>query len=552
MECKACNGKMVEVIKNHFNCAHCGKFYKWDGKDLVPGGEADIYEKAMSLIPDLGHRDDYAALRLFEMLGSYSNSVFMAEKLRSNINKAELNEEIVETKRKDRIQLLKMIAAIGAVILVIVLIVNSIKKSIYEKNLAIYNECVAIYDAGDYEGAIQGFKKIKKFSNSEEYIKQANALIEERSIIYKKGIDYYEAELYSKALEEFGKIPVSYEKKDVYIEQCAAQLYDKAETLYKQDNLDDAKVILNDFPSNTESSIKAEGLLDKIDTELELRRKASEYDTAVKLFEEGNYSAAQKGFMSLGNYESTSTYKYLTDIGRVFYDEAMTAYNEGNYIGCAEVIGYIDSEEEWASYNMSLELLEKAKTAYRAPIEEEARRVCRVSGYSAMSSYIDGMICSLLDQSAAGNMKKLCEVKRVEMRTLTPFLQGTFGLGYEETAEDNFGGRWGFSYEGYMDIEDGGAWEVFYLGDDNFQTLTATVAVQMPWSSIGESRVGVIRIYGDDKLLFADTNITARCRPYPIEVNIAGIEELKIECYGDGNMGNTGIHVLLCEPMLIE
>ena len=35
-------------------------------------------------------------------------------------------------------------------------------------------------------------------------------------------------------------------------------------------------------------------------------------------------------------------------------------------------------------------------------------------------------------------------------------------------------------------------------------------------------------------------------------LRIDGVEEIKIEMYGDGNMGTTGIHVLLCEPMLVE
>lgn len=103
MVCRECSGRLTEVISGHFHCEYCGTFYKWDGKRLIPGGEADIYEAAVSYVPDFGHRDEYSALRLFDMLGAYSNSMEMAEKIRSNINKSEIQEKENKKSRRKRL-----------------------------------------------------------------------------------------------------------------------------------------------------------------------------------------------------------------------------------------------------------------------------------------------------------------------------------------------------------------------------------------------------------------------------------------------------------------
>lgn len=441
---------------------------------------------------------------------------------------------------------------LAIVILLVVGGIFSIKKSIQEEQMKQYNEAVALFDAGDYEQAKNKFTKIKSFSDSELYIEQADYLLEERKIIYNNAILYFEAAQYSKALEEFNKISVSYEKKDIYIEQCADQLYIEAEEYYKKENYEKAKNILCNFPDNTEVTIKAESLLSTIETELYEQRMSDEYDTAVRLYGEGDYMSAQRGFITLGDYKSSSTSAYLNEIGNIFYNQALEAYNTGDYRGCADIISNIDSVEEWSGYEMALDLLKNAKESFRDPVKNEAKRICRENGYSEMCAYIDSQVCILLTSEEASQLKIDCEVKRTEMRNLSPYMEGEFGLRHMETAEDTLGNIYGWCLEGHMDVEDGGAYEVYYLAENNYKVLTATVAVMKPWSSIDEQRVGIIRIYGDDRLLWADTSIKSRTKPYMIEVSVDGVKELKIEMYGDGNMGNTGIHVLLCEPMLIE
>lgn len=139
----------------------------------------------------------------------------------------------------------------------------------------------------------------------------------------------------------------------------------------------------------------------------------------------------------------------------------------------------------------------------------------------------------------------------VSMETLNPYASGEFGLGHEFSKEDTLGNTYAFAFHGYMDIEDGGAYEIFNI-QSKYKYLNATVAVAKPWHHVGEKCIGHIKIYGDDRLIWSDDNIKGTTKPYDIQVNIEGVEDLKIEMYGDGNLYNYGIHVLLCNPTLSE
>ena len=555
LHCLDCGGRLSTIIPNEniVKCEHCGLIYTIVGSELRPGGQAKIYDRAMRYL-NIENKDDYEALRLFESLGTYGNSIEMAEKIRAKIENDKREKEIQKNEKVVKKQKREMLALFLIFIVGNALIINKIRTGIYEKKLEKYNEAVALYESGDYENAILKFSKIRHFSNSEEYIDNAQAGIVEREKIYNNGVQYFEAGLYTKALSEFERIAIPYEEKDVYIEKCAANLYTQAESLYYEDNLDKARVILTDIPSNTETSVKAEGLLISIDDELEARRNKSTFESAVRLYEEGCLVESQRSFLTLTGYKSAETYMYLSEIGNSIYMDAMEAFNAGDYVKCNDYIDYIDEENEWVSYELSKELLENAKSAYSDSLKDEARNICRSDGYGSMCVFLDGKVCDLLTTTEADQLKMQCEVKSLEMRSLDVYQSAKYSLGHVESVDDNVGNHYLFAYEGYLDIEDGDCYETFYIpsGDYNFRTLTATVAVQKPRTSIDTRRVGVIRIYGDGRLLWSDTHIASTTKPYQIEVPVGGIEEVKIEMYGDGNLSSTGIHVLLCDPVLME
>ena len=78
--------------------------------------------------------------------------------------------------------------------------------------------------------------------------------------------------------------------------------------------------------------------------------------------------------------------------------------------------------------------------------------------------------------------------------------------------------------------------------------LTGTIAVDK--GSIGSKKIGFIKIYGDEVLLWEDTNIDALTEPYDISVNVSGVKHLKIVMCGQGKAWSSGICVMLCNPIL--
>lgn len=142
--------------------------------------------------------------------------------------------------------------------------------------------------------------------------------------------------------------------------------------------------------------------------------------------------------------------------------------------------------------------------------------------------------------------KILQEYIPVSLYEMEPFSFGDVDLGTDATREDTMGNVWNNVLYGYMGADDN-QYNLYNI-DGKYNTLKATVAVNK--KSKGTKKIGFIKIYGDNLLLWEDTNISSMTEPYEINVNISGVKHLKIAMCGPKySMGN-GMTVLLCDPVL--
>ena len=172
-----------------------------------------------------------------------------------------------------------------------------------------------------------------------------------------------------------------------------------------------------------------------------------------------------------------------------------------------------------------------------------------------MIEFVDSKKGNLLSDEGVERIKIECDVKIVELFSMDPYTSGTHKLSGYTSVEDTLGNVYSEALLGASNKD--GTWGVgecslTFSIDKQYTCLFATVAVRKNTSGISDTAIGIIRIYGDDRLLWSDENIRKDTKPYDIEVDITGVTDLKIEMYGDENMGTNGIHTLLCEPKLSE
>ena len=139
----------------------------------------------------------------------------------------------------------------------------------------------------------------------------------------------------------------------------------------------------------------------------------------------------------------------------------------------------------------------------------------------------------------------------VDLTSIEPYYEGAIQI-ERNGLTDIFGNKYQSGLRGYMSPGDPAKYDMdcFCVWDLNgqFKTLTATGIVRKQDKS---SRYeGSYKIYGDGKLLYSKDGIGSMTRPYEIMVDISGVTDLKIEMFGNGNMGTSGINSVLADIML--
>ena len=137
----------------------------------------------------------------------------------------------------------------------------------------------------------------------------------------------------------------------------------------------------------------------------------------------------------------------------------------------------------------------------------------------------------------------------VDLTSLTPYFEGVIDV-FTDGIRDTMGNTYRTGMRGYMSTSDSSRFDCFHIWDIGCQynTLTATGIIRE--EDKGSRCEGCYRIYGDGILLYERYNIGSTTKPYSIEVDITGVTDLKIEMYGEGNMGTGGMDSVLVDVML--
>ena len=137
----------------------------------------------------------------------------------------------------------------------------------------------------------------------------------------------------------------------------------------------------------------------------------------------------------------------------------------------------------------------------------------------------------------------------VDLTSLTPYFEGVIDV-FTDGIRDTMGNTYRTGMRGYMSTSDSSRFDCFHIWDIGCQynTLTATGIIRE--EDKGSRCEGCYRIYGDGILLYERSNIGSTTKPYSIEVDITGVTDLKIEMYGEGNMGTGGMDSVLVDVML--
>ena len=140
--------------------------------------------------------------------------------------------------------------------------------------------------------------------------------------------------------------------------------------------------------------------------------------------------------------------------------------------------------------------------------------------------------------------------RSIGLEELQPFADGGAGLNRSGTT-DNFGNAYSFALKGVAGSNDTDGWAKYYLGGQG-SYFTATVAAYANYyGGCSPESKGLIRIYGDGRLLWSNESVTIETHPFQIKVDISGVQDLQIEMRKGKPLGRYGVMPLLGNPVIL-
>ena len=274
-----------------------------------------------------------------------------------------------------------------------------------------------------------------------------------------------------------------------------------------------------------------------------------QYKAAEKEVKEGSYGDALQTLSSIDdewlNKHNVSSLRKKALKGFIEY-ESEAYFERKDY---EQLISLIVTNSEDVSDDEEInEFIDKVVSAYREQVINSADDTLRREGYDAASAIIDEAIAFL------GGDAELEEIKDnyapVNLAYIDPFYEGAVEI-FSDGITDNMGNSYESGIRGYMSPSDEGfeCYATWHL-DGKYDTMTAKGIVRQ--DDIGSDYTGSYIIYGDDKILYKRDNISSDTKPYDIKLNVSGIDLLKIEMFGDGNGGWSGINSVLVDLMLYK
>ena len=535
-KCNMCGGTTVYISSGIVKCEYCGRLYSTLNGELAAADPERLYSSAVSMSKSSNENTLKSAIETFEALGSYKDSSMLANSCRGMIAQsrveaeerrlaAERQEEIerierekraFEEKQKAKVKriVISAVSAVAVLTIAIGVISNSQKRSSYNKAMELYN-------MGQYEEARETFSDLGEYSDATTYVSAIDNFLTERESKYEKGVNYYEKGAYSECIVSLADISDYLDSAD-YIEKSVEAIYLQATEYYDAGEYENAKELLEKIPDSSSKNMDAELLLADIEEIIIEQTNAANYEQAKNSYDSGDYEAAQKLFMGLGNYEDSAT--YLSAIGTSYYKQAMDLFNQKQYVQCGDVLQHIDTTEEWTEYIMAIELKQNASNAYVDTIRVEAENICRSEGYTAMASYVDGLICNILDAEGANSLKEECTIEVSWLHEMSALVGDNDEFWDTCSTTDNMGNS--YKYEVHCGAESYSD-EITYALDEKYTILSGTLGLR---NADNDKKNGMwIEFYGDGKLIGESVHFVSGTRPYTFEIDVTGVTDLMVK-----------------------
>lgn len=197
-------------------------------------------------------------------------------------------------------------------------------------------------------------------------------------------------------------------------------------------------------------------------------------------------------------------------------------------------------------------LYDSAASSYREQVLENAEQAFSSTGYQS-AIYVINNGLSILPGDAILQAEKdyYLTFAPVDLTSIVPYFEGAIdirtGAG---VVTDTLGNQYSTGViRGFADVKNSD-WNCYCIWDigGKYNLLTAT-GIILDFEK-GSNCEGSLKIYGDGILLYEKSGIGSQTKPYHIEIDITGVTDLKIEMYGEGNMGAYGISSVLVDVML--
>lgn len=275
------------------------------------------------------------------------------------------------------------------------------------------------------------------------------------------------------------------------------------------------------------------------------------YESALDDYNKGQYDAALNTLNAIdpswADYDKASELKQKT-VSLILGERANDYMADGNY---EEILRLITTNADNLNDDPELKnLYNTAAENYRNQIIYAAEKACSENGYqAALSTINEGLSVLKSDSILQAEQDKYASFEPVDLTSITPYYQGAIEV-FTDGETDTMGNNYRTGIRGYMGESDAQNYECYDIWDigGEYNKLTATGIVFE--SDKGSKNEGSYKIYGDGVLLYEKSNIGSQTKPYQIEVDITGVHDLKIEMYGEGNIGYCGIDSVLVDVML--
>ncbi len=258
------------------------------------------------------------------------------------------------------------------------------------------------------------------------------------------------------------------------------------------------------------------------------------YNSAIKYLDDKNYDKALEIFDKIDeDYEKYEELKEKVKDAKLnkLEDKIEEYASDEKYL---EVLEYLNE-----NYDKEKDLrkkIEEYRNEYREKLIAQIKEEMKTDLESARKKTRDAINILDSDEALQKLLDEIDNSEPISLNTLDTFQTGgnmQFSKQTKRTIKDNLGD----SYTDFILVpsysSSNGNFAVYKL-NKQYTKFTGKACVNFDYRS-SDSEEKVIKIYGDDKLLYTSQGIKAGVEPFDISVDITGVDKLRIEMDSTGS-----------------